>query len=209
MLLSPKETKLLAGDFRLSFQRLKLIIDYLIDIDLLQKKENTILSNELKSRFEGLLAKRTKDREGFRHRKHSKSGVSASESTQTKVKESKLKETKVYIKPPTPLKKELDLSFISDEKFKEVFKKWLSYRKEIKKPYKSEQTLKLKFKKLTDLSKNEVSLAEKIVNQSIGNGWTDIYDLKQDGNFGGNYNNTNPLKAVAFEDNKYDELGER
>jgi hypothetical protein len=67
----------------------------------------------------------------------------------------------------------ITLPFPTDE-FKEMWDKWLSYRKEIKRPYKSpksEQTV------LNQLSKYTEAFALELINRSIANGWQGlVYD---------------------------------
>jgi len=82
-------------------------------------------------------------------------------------------------KPPTPFKKEFDLSFIENVDFKDLFSKWLRYRKEIKKPFKSIMSVNTAYKNLLELSNNDVSIAEKIMEQSIGNQWQGLFALKE------------------------------
>ena len=57
--------------------------------------------------------------------------------------------------------------------------KWLEYRKQIKKPYKSQMTIETCYKHLEDLSRGSLYLAEKIVEQSIANQWQGLFELKQ------------------------------
>ena len=57
--------------------------------------------------------------------------------------------------------------------------KWLEYRKQIKKPYKSQMTIETCYKHLEDLSRGSLDLAEKIVEQSIANQWQGLFELKQ------------------------------
>jgi len=76
-------------------------------------------------------------------------------------------------------KKEIDLSFIENENFKPIYKNWIDYRNEIKKPFKSEKSIKANFKELMNLSNNDYSLAEKIINKSIANGWQGLFALKE------------------------------
>jgi len=177
---SDKEVKLWAGDFRLDFKRLKLILDYFIDIDLLQKNENKIFSNELKLRFSGLLAKRTRDKDSFQQRKQTKKEVSVSEKPQSKVKYSKVNKSKDNNKPPTPFKKEFDLSFIDRKDFKDLFSRWMQYRREVKKPYKSKMSVQSAYKDLLKLSNTDLSVAKNIVEQSICRQWQGLFALKED-----------------------------
>ena len=68
-----------------------------------------------------------------------------------------------------------------------VMRKWLEYRKQIKKPYKSPIAIEECYKRLEKLSGGSVDLAEKVVNQSIAGQWQGLFELIQNAN-GGNQN---------------------
>lgn len=117
--------------------------------------------------------------------------------------------TKSYYNPPTPLKsggryksrKEIDISFIEKKDFKELFERWLNYRKEIRKPFSSADAVRTAYKNLVKLSNGDFSIAEKIVEQSIGNQWQGLFRLKED-IYGKDRQSSRPLSAKA-ERNKY------
>ena len=73
---------------------------------------------------------------------------------------------------------EPDFSF-TGKPLEPVMLKWLEYRKQIKKPYKSQMTIETCYKHLEDLSRGSLYLAEKIVEQSIANQWQGLFELKQ------------------------------
>ena len=73
---------------------------------------------------------------------------------------------------------EPDFSF-TGKPLEPVMLKWLEYRKQIKKPYKSQMTIETCYKHLEDLSRGSLDLAEKIVEQSIANQWQGLFELKQ------------------------------
>ena len=73
---------------------------------------------------------------------------------------------------------EPDFSF-AGKPLEPVMLKWLEYRKQIKKPYKSQMTIETCYKHLEDLSRGSLDLAEKIVEQSIANQWQGLFELKQ------------------------------
>lgn len=74
--------------------------------------------------------------------------------------------------------KEIDLSFLADSFLKETFERFLAYRKEIKKPYRSQMSVEQAFNELQKLSGGVLETAEAIVNQSIANGWQGLFALK-------------------------------
>ena len=82
-----------------------------------------------------------------------------------------------------------------------VFAHWLDYRKQIKKPYKSQLSLIECYKKLERLSNGDLKIAEQIVNQSIAQGWQGLFELKNGGkeNAGIDYNkNPDEGKYAGF-----------
>lgn len=72
------------------------------------------------------------------------------------------------------------LLFVSSD-FLPVWKKWLAYRKEIKKPYRTETGMITKYNELVALSGEDAARALLIVEQSIGNEWTGFFELKKNG----------------------------
>ncbi len=60
-----------------------------------------------------------------------------------------------------------------------AFDTWLKYRKQIKKPFKSPMTIEAQQKKLIKLSEGNLLAQEKIVMQSIDEGWTGLHELKK------------------------------
>ena len=70
----------------------------------------------------------------------------------------------------------LDFSkFDNPEKAKEIFTRWLKYRKDIKHPYKSEDTIQTSLKNLFNYSAGRAALAEQIIEKSIGNGYQGFF----------------------------------
>ena len=68
-----------------------------------------------------------------------------------------------------------DLPF-QTPKFNEAWTTWLEHRKEIKKPV-TPQSAKMTLNKLANMNENQ---AIESINQSIRNGWTGIFPVKQD-----------------------------
>jgi len=79
----------------------------------------------------------------------------------------------------------LDFSkFDNPEKAKEIFTRWLKYRKDIKHPYKSEDTIQTSLKNLFNYSAGRAALAEHIIEKSIGNGYQGFFkpEIQKNGN---------------------------
>lgn len=57
--------------------------------------------------------------------------------------------------------------------------RWLDYKKSRGESYKSTQSVMVCAKKIHELSGGNLSIAEKIIDQSIGNNWAGIFALKQ------------------------------
>tara|TARA_R110000868_G_scaffold348761_1_gene609938 strand:- start:2085 stop:2747 length:663 start_codon:yes stop_codon:yes gene_type:complete len=58
------------------------------------------------------------------------------------------------------------------------WERWLKFRSDIKKPFKSEDSKLLCFEKLKTLSGGSPKLAERIILQSIENGWQGLFEYK-------------------------------
>ena len=89
------------------------------------------------------------------------------------------KEKKVEASPA------LDFSrFDNPEAAKEIFARWLKYRKDIKHPYKSEDTIQTSLKNLFNYSAGRAALAEQIIEKSIGNGYQGFFkpEIQKNGN---------------------------
>lgn len=77
---------------------------------------------------------------------------------------------------------EVDLSFVANN-YIECFSKWLQFKKEIKDSYKSDLSVKTAYNNLLKLSGGNPQKANEIVNQSIGNNWKGLFELKTKGLF--------------------------
>lgn len=84
-------------------------------------------------------------------------------------------------------KKELDLSFIGDFRFRGMMRRWFDFRKEMRRPF-TQTGAEQCYKNLLEMSKQDPSIAQKIIDQSIGNNWQGLFPLKAMPN--GNYNST-------------------
>ena len=62
--------------------------------------------------------------------------------------------------------------------FIEVVEDWLAYKKERKETYKSERSIKALCTKIKELSGGNVKNAQKIVEQSMGNNWAGLFEIK-------------------------------
>ena len=71
------------------------------------------------------------------------------------------------------------IRFEIDERFRSCLEKWFKYKQEIKYPYKSRISEEACYKNLIDLSRNNPYIADKIINQSIAQGWKGLFQLKQ------------------------------
>ena len=65
------------------------------------------------------------------------------------------------------------------EYLKAQIERWLEYKQSRKEMYKSPQSVLVCVKRLHELCGGDVSLAEKIIDQSIGNNWAGLFALKQ------------------------------
>lgn len=97
-------------------------------------------------------------------------------------KEKKEKKEKEYNSPYYPPKgyESFDFSFLEME-YWETFIDWLAYKRERKEKYKSQKSLEVCFRQMLSLSGNSPEIAARIVDQSIGNNWAGLFELKQKG----------------------------
>ena len=76
---------------------------------------------------------------------------------------------------------------LSNDKFKEKFFRWLSYRKELKKPFNTQSSLRTNYNKLMKLADNSPEQARLIVEQSIANQWQGLFHIIEENQKKGNY----------------------
>ncbi|HMI01832.1 MAG TPA: Lin1244/Lin1753 domain-containing protein [Pedobacter sp.] len=91
--ISPIHLELMAGDFDVETKILEEIIEYCTKIELLVREDDKIYSCGLKKRLQPVLDHRNRNKEKFLRQKQKSDVVSAAETTQSKVKESKVKES--------------------------------------------------------------------------------------------------------------------
>jgi hypothetical protein len=72
----------------------------------------------------------------------------------------------------------LCFDFISSE-FREVFMRFVEYRKSILKPYRTQQGLEAAYRQLTKYSGGDPVIAAQIVERSIANEWQGLFEIKQ------------------------------
>lgn len=77
-------------------------------------------------------------------------------------------------------KSDFDLSFIENDRSRELVQSFIDYRKEIKKPYKSQKSIEAFYKQLKQYSEGRYEYAEKVIQRSIGNGWQGIFALPEE-----------------------------
>lgn len=122
------EMELVSGDFGISVSEMKDVLDYCFKIKLLKKGNGVIYSKSLKARLAPVYDKRERAKRSYRQKQqkeevsavenNTRDTLSVAETTQSKVKESKVNNTIQYIESdkvilPEGLKKTLD-SLLSD-----------------------------------------------------------------------------------------------
>lgn len=70
-----------------------------------------------------------------------------------------------------------DFSFVED-KYRNVFYKWLDYKRTRGEKYKAQSSIEASYKKLRELSNDNPEDAEKVVDNSIANNWAGIFPLR-------------------------------
>lgn len=159
--------ELVAGDFDIETDKLVTILQYCFQLDLFQldAKTNIISCKSLDNRLEPLLSKRKRDR----------NEVIADDNTQSKVKKSKVNKSKEEKSKAVDPLRALILPF--GDSFKIVWNEWVTFRKELKKKL----TLSTAQKQINFLGGRAENEAIEIINQSITNGWTGLFDIKTNG----------------------------
>ena len=79
-----------------------------------------------------------------------------------------------------------DFSFVAED-MAETFFRWLSYRKELKKPFNTQSSLRTNYNKLMKLADNSPEQARLIVEQSIANQWQGLFHIIEENQKKGNY----------------------
>lgn len=110
---------------------------------------------------------------------------SQSKGKESRVEERKEEEIRVDETPPISPKGGATKKayFPNDKELDEAFKEFLSMRNKIKKPLATQRALTRMLNKIERLSCGDNELAIKILNRSTDHCWTDIYELKDDGNW--------------------------
>jgi hypothetical protein len=159
------ERELISGDFGLPADELDDITNYLVHIELLQRSNGWLYCENLDKRSDNVFDKRTRNLDSLRSENGvniAETHVSDTESTQSKVKNSKVK-------------KSIELP---DDEFKEVIEEWLQYKKEKGHAYKP-KGLKEFISHIRKISNNNPVTAKAIIKQSMRNNWAGIFELKE------------------------------
>jgi tRNA U34 5-carboxymethylaminomethyl modifying enzyme MnmG/GidA len=117
-----------------------------------------------------------------KNKSHTKPNENQTKS-KTKAKQKQTKTNDLYDKDK---ELEIDIDNKKDKILKdipldwqEIINIWLNYKKDRKESYKSNQSIMIMFKKLVELSNDNLETAKKIIEQSIANNWAGIFELKQ------------------------------
>ena len=133
-------------------------------------------------------------------------GVNVDKSTQSKVKKSKVKESKENTikdcNAPSAGRRGRTFTFESlvlakygnDESLLEAFKDFEIMRKSIKKPL-TERAVKTMLTKLENLAGDDIDKTIKILEQSILNGWAGVFELKSGGDVFGTRGNDSEVRG--------------
>lgn len=199
------EFDLLAGELGMNHDaaacgNLRQIFAEMVKLRLLQQSDDWYWSEELTDRLSTFVKKRDRERERAQERPREergkfvkslrqdkpKDGVSASDCPQSKVKESKLKENI----------KRKDYKFFDDSEFTKLYDSFLEMRKQKKKPATNlaEEMI------LKKLHKQSLPNAKLMLEKSITNSYTDVYESPEQ----------NKSSPKIIEDNKlWKELTEK
>jgi hypothetical protein len=201
--------EILAGDFDVETETLIQILDYCVKIGLLERQNNVFFSNGLKKRLQTVLDKRNNSKNKFLNQKPTEkakevheSVVSVTETTQSKVKESKVKESIVLLKkePKEAIIEVVKIQYpFFTENFKTQWQLWKVYKsKEFNFKYKSIESEQAALTELSNLSQKSEKKAIEIINQSMAKGWKGFFELKNNTQNGKQFNNSGPSTNTGY-----------
>lgn len=168
-------------------------IDILVKTKIIKIEENFIKVNFLDIQFEEIsentekLSRAGKESARKRSLKIEQSSTPVEQSSTDKIRLDEIKEDK--IKKDNSQHDYEKILLIQSESFINKWNDFLKFRKEIKKPYKSFQSMKLQ---ILELKKFDDKTAIEMIDQSIRNSWQGIFDLKNINNNG----TTNKIKPI-------------
>jgi len=79
--------------------------------------------------------------------------------------------------------KKENFDFVKND-FWDLWKEWISYRKKIRKHFKTKNGMEKSYNKLIKLSAGDPKIARRIVEQSIDNEWIGLFELKNENKTG-------------------------
>jgi len=183
------EFELMSGDFGVSATEIRSVVDYCIVLELLFSVNGFVKSESLDERLAPVYEKRGKAKElskkqlrengKFAINNTDDTVVTVTETPQSKVKEIKGNKSKAK-KTIQPLRALSGIFLLED--VQKSWQDWEQYRKE-KKQKLTPSTAK---KQMDFLGGRAGPEAIAIINQSILNGWTGLFELKQNGKQGTN-----------------------
>lgn len=166
----------IAYELRTTFDIVQSIIN---DFDLFVFDGLYFGSLSVQNRLEQRKNKSEKARDSVLKRwgnKESDTNVLPTQYERNTIKERKGKEIKE--KDSKGNKENNDFDIFVKEDFSKCFYEFIDYRKKIKKPIKFVSLNKC-YNNLIELSKNDPIIAQKIIDQSIANSWTGLFELKE------------------------------
>lgn len=181
--LSQKTTQMfLSAKCKISLEKMLLIIDDLAELGkfniMLWKESKVIWCQDFIEGIQDAYKKRSNDcitfdgllilLDSLGVRKLSKDNINSPVKPQRKEEYNKEDKSKLNN----------DLDFIKDLGFRDLFLRWVNYKKERKEKYKSIDSLKTSFKKLEKYSSGELSIATEIIENSIANNYAGFFELK-------------------------------
>lgn len=72
----------------------------------------------------------------------------------------------------------MNFDFINED-YKDIFYTWLNYKRERRERYKTQSSMETAYKRMLRLSNNDKATARLVVEQSIGNNWAGLFQLKE------------------------------
>lgn len=75
-----------------------------------------------------------------------------------------------------------DLSFIESDEMRQIFAEWLEYKAAMGKGYKTEQSVRLCYRKLKRLSDGDPIRAREMIEEAMANNWQSFFEIKRTNN---------------------------
>ncbi len=169
----------IALDIDESYDNVKMTFEFLLRCNLIESKDDEMFLPEVTESIgsETASAQRVRRFRASRDKKalQCNSGVT---SCNVELKKELKKEIEIKKKGDTPKRKRFtpDLSFIENDDWKKLYQEWVDNKKS---PFKKQIGVEKGFTELFNISGYNLETAQKIVDKSLANNWSGLFELKE------------------------------